>query len=86
MCVLSGVMVIEWVVAILYRVQIQLFLQLMMYRYVLFPIALLLLVSQLENASLLPPSLTVILLILAASLAYFVNFIIHSHASQSVFR
>lgn len=83
---LSGVVVIELVVAVLYRVQIQLFLQLMMYRYVLFPIALLLLVGQLETASLLPISLTITLLILAAGLAFFVNFIVHSHASQSVFR
>lgn len=54
MASLSGAVVIELVIAVLYKVQIQLFLQLMMYRYVLFPIAMLLLVEQLENDSLLP--------------------------------
>jgi hypothetical protein len=40
----SGVIIIELAITLLYRVQLQLFLQLMFFRFILFPMALLLLV------------------------------------------
>jgi hypothetical protein len=63
-------------------VQAQLFLQLILYRYILFPIALLLLIAQIQ----LPSLLSLLLLPLLAAFTYFINFIIHSYSECGIGR
>lgn len=58
----------------------------MMYRYILFPLALILLVSEIDQPRYTSPLLAAILMLLIACLAYFVNFIIHCYSSTHIDR
>lgn len=76
---LLGAVLLQLAVALLYRVQAQLLLQLILLRYILFPLALMLLARQLQLPLFLSPPAAALLIFLLVAIAYFTNFVIHSY-------
>lgn len=77
---------LQLAVTFIYQVQAQLQLQLMVLRYILFPVGLLVLVTQVQTQQYFSSQTAAALIVLLLLIAYFVNFIIHSYSSFKVSR
>lgn len=76
---LSVIVLIELVVVFAYSLQFQLLLQLKVYRYILFPMALILLAAEIEQQRFISTPTAAVLMVILIAMSYFINFIIHCY-------